>query len=358
MINLITAYLKNWNNNRVKNHILYWSLNLVIYLLFALLYGNPLFDSLITKLFYFVPQIVATYILVYFLVPKLLLQKKYISFFFTFLIVSYTLSVFSRILVIHGLERVIPMGEEIDSWYDIFTNMSAIFRQYLVFLYITPMFFILAKYSKDNYLTRLRLLKLEKEKTITELKFLKSQVHPHFLFNTLNNIYVLALKKKNEATEIVKKLADLMEYMFNHAEQKFIPISEEITLLSNYIDLEKIRYGDRLVLSFDYKVEDVNTLVAPLILLSFVENAFKHGASGNILNPEIGIGLIIQSGILDFKIHNTKMNNKQIDEQGYKRGIGIKNVKRQLDLIYPDKYKLEINDNELDFIVSLCIRLN
>lgn len=358
MIKFVVRIIENWENHRVRNHILYWVLNVLIYLLFEQLYQEDFFDSLMTKLFYIVPQILATYILVYYLVPTLLMKKRYVLFIFLFIFVSYILSVLSRILIIHGLERIISPLTEINSWFDIFTNMQAIFGQYLIFLYITPMFFVLIKFTKDSFLIRRKLEKLQNEKTITELNFLKSQVHPHFLFNTLNNIYVMALKKSKDTTHVVKNLADLMEYMMVHSTSNYVTIADEVKLLENYIDLEKLRYGERLTLTTNIEIDNPSTLIAPLILLSFIENAFKHGASGNFNNPSIDITLQVRENELLFEVYNTKNKKIQKDVKGYKKGIGVTNVKRQLNLIYPNMHTLEIIEKDHDYNAKLKIELN
>ncbi len=272
---------------------------------------------------------------------------------FWFAIGTYLFTVFYRYMMIYWIERFTHPELERNSIVDILTNFSAILGQYLILIYVTPLFFILLKFAKDAFVVKRRFAKLQKEKQITDLNFLRSQVHPHFLFNTLNNIYVLALKKDKRTSSVVKQLGDMMEYMVESSTATLVPIQKEIDLILNYLDLEKIRYEERLSLSFVYEIDDDDAKIAPLMLMSFVENAFKHGVSGDINNPIVKVSLIVKNGILDFKIFNTKSEHKQSDERSYKKGIGVSNVKRQLDIIYQNDYTLDIQESAIEYELNL-----
>ncbi len=350
----IIHFLENWNQHRVRNHILFWLFNIGIYMFFEAIYGNELDRSMIEKLFFLPSHMLTSYFVAYLLAPQLT-QKKYLKFLLTFSVGTYLLCVFARFVVIYGLETALNSSEPKNSIFDILTNFGAIFGQYILQIYVTPLFFIILKYAKDAFVTKRKFERIQAEKVITELNFLKSQVHPHFLFNTLNNIYVLALKKDNRTTDTVRKLGDMMEYMVDSSDRKLVPIRKEIELIQNYIDLEKLRYGDRLNLNFDYDESDLDYKIAPLMLLSFVENAFKHGVSGDLENPTVRISLHSSQEYMNFKIYNTKSNVVQKDEKNYKQGIGVSNVKRQLDLIYENDYKLEIIEEDYTYEVSLKI---
>jgi len=321
---------------------------------FEIIYGNQLGVAIIEKLFYLPSHILTSYFVAYLLAP-FLTQKKYLKFLLVFALGTYLMCVLARFIVIYGLETALNSSESKDSIFDILTNLGAIFGQYILQIYVTPLFFVILKFSKDAFVTKRKFERIQAEKVITELNFLKSQVHPHFLFNTLNNIYVLALKNDDRTTSTVRKLADMMEYMVASSDNKLVPIQKEIELIQNYIDLEKLRYGDRLDLKFDYERQVLDSLIAPLMLLSFVENAFKHGASGDLTSPLIKISLMSRDSFLEFKIFNTKNSTIQKDEKKYKKGIGVSNVKRQLDLIYGKDYDLIINEKEKSYEVILKI---
>ncbi|MBC7884752.1 MAG: histidine kinase [Saprospiraceae bacterium] len=194
---------------------------------------------------------------------------------------------------------------------------------------------------------------LVKEKLEAELNFLKAQTNPHFLFNTLNNIYALARKKSDDTPEVVMKLSKLLRFMLYDARKDMITIHQEMAVLQDYIELEKIRYNERLTIDFKYHIDDETEPIAPLLLLPFVENAFKHGASELRFESFIRIRLVVRDGSLVFEVENAA-EDLQVSEDNGK--IGLQNVRRQLELIYPH-HKLEINHNETTFAIRLQLNL-
>jgi LytS/YehU family sensor histidine kinase len=195
---------------------------------------------------------------------------------------------------------------------------------------------------------------LVKERMEAELKFLRTQTNPHFLFNTLNNIYALARKKSDDTADVVMKLSKLLRFMLYESRNNTIRISDELRVLKDYIELERIRYNERLVLKFETDIDDETHPIAPLILLPFVENAFKHGASEARFNSFIHIGITLKKGTLSFMVENSKEegNNEHITEN-----IGLSNVRRQLQLMYP-AHRLEMQVNKETFKVDLKINLD
>lgn len=192
-----------------------------------------------------------------------------------------------------------------------------------------------------------------KQKLEAELAFLKSQTNPHFLFNTLNNIYALARKKSDDTAPIVMKLSKLLRFMLYESQKSTIPVAKEIQVLDDYIELERIRYTEKLKISFSKNIDNELQPITPLILLPFVENAFKHGASESRFDSYISIALEIQQGHLSFRVDNSKAEEMFGPRP---ENIGLNNVKRQLELMYPE-HSLEIN-NEIDrFTVILDINL-
>lgn len=205
--------------------------------------------------------------------------------------------------------------------------------------------------------TRIQQAKREKqlieEKLLSELHFLRAQIHPHFLFNTLNNIYVLARKKSDEAPEAVMQLSKILRFMLTECSKPKILLSNELQLIADYTTLEKLRYGARLHFTFLKEVDDAETEIAPLLLLPLVENAFKHGVSDVQNNPEINMRLQVSDNKLQFEIRNTK--DSQV--KTYETGIGLQNLKRQLELVYSDQ-KLTTEEESNFFVVKLYIHLN
>lgn len=195
---------------------------------------------------------------------------------------------------------------------------------------------------------------LVKEKLETELKFLRNQTNPHFLFNTLNNIYVLARKKSDLTAEIVMKLSKLLRFMLYETGKPFITVAEEIKMLDDYLELEKIRYDERLTITFEKDIDNGACPIAPLLLLPFVENAFKHGVSESRFDSFIYIHISLRQSRLTFLIENTKENGSI---QPVTDNIGLGNVRRQLELMYKD-YRLDVADQHSRFKVHLTINLD
>ncbi len=193
-----------------------------------------------------------------------------------------------------------------------------------------------------------------KKKLETELRFLKSQTNPHFLFNTLNNIYALARKKSDDTAEAVLKLSKLLRFMLYESANKTIPIADELKVIDSYIELERIRYNERLEISFQQQIDDPAQPIAPLILLPFVENAFKHGASETRFSSFIHIEIRLNKGYLYFMVENSQASQDKEISKGEK--IGLQNVSRQLELMYPG-HTLEIENEATRFSIQLNINL-
>ncbi len=204
---------------------------------------------------------------------------------------------------------------------------------------------------------RLQLRVKEKEKNLvrekleSELKFLRNQTHPHFLFNTLNNIYALARKKSDETPDVVMKLSKLLRFMLYETSKPSIRIGDEIKMLDDYIELEKIRYDGRLTINFLREVDNESEQISPLLLMPFVENAFKHGASESRFASYIHLDMKLAHGILYFTVENSKEKDKEVNEN-----IGLKNVKRQLELMYKE-YDMVIKNELTCYKVSLTLNL-
>jgi LytS/YehU family sensor histidine kinase len=231
------------------------------------------------------------------------------------------------------------------------------FFSILYALYVLGFVSVLAisiKMLRHSIRTRNEANELRRAKLEAELRFLKAQTNPHFLFNTLNNIYALAKKQSEHTADVVLKLSKLLRFMLYEAESKAITIEKEIQVLEDYIELEKLRYPPaRLALSISKQIDDQSTFIAPLLLLPFVENAFKHGASESREGSIISILISLQQGLLQFKITNTyqaRMENQATSQ------IGLTNIRRQLELLYPN-HALQIENAHSEFAVTLKVDL-
>jgi hypothetical protein len=200
-----------------------------------------------------------------------------------------------------------------------------------------------------------RLKLAEKAKLNAELSYLKAQVNPHFLFNTLNSIYSLAIEKSDYTATAVVKLSGMMRYVITEASKEFVSLEKEINYLADYIELQKIRLGNTVQLSYSVSGSPLGKKIAPLILIPFVENAFKHG-----VNPEqdstINISIDIKESDLSLKVGNNKVSARPgINEQS---GLGIENTRGRLQMIYPARHKLEIAEDEKSFSIILKLNLD
>ncbi len=208
----------------------------------------------------------------------------------------------------------------------------------------------LFRYSKS---TMDKQSKLEKEKLKTELNYLKAQINPHFLFNVLSTVHALTRHQAPEAANVVVKLSQLMRFMLFEAKNKQVGITDEVKVLEDYIELQQIRFKQKLAVNFTKSVDDETQKIAPLILLPFVENAFKHGASESRFHSFIQIHLRVEKEKLNFIVENSYEPSENVI---VKTGIGLANVKRQLELIYPD-HILKVEKQESIFKVSLTFNL-
>ncbi len=199
---------------------------------------------------------------------------------------------------------------------------------------------------------------LEKETIQSELQFLKSQINPHFLFNTLNNLYALTLKKSEKAPEIVIKLSEMLRYMLYECNEKYVPLFKEINYLSNYLDLEKLRQGQHVEITLSVEGNPGNLRIAPLMFITFLENCFKHGLSHHISKGYVHTTIRIENHTVDFQVTNSKPDSLPNQEHRRPGGIGLVNVKRRLALLYPRKHELTITDSPNSFTVQLIIRLD
>lgn len=194
----------------------------------------------------------------------------------------------------------------------------------------------------------------EEEKYKAELSFLKAQINPHFLFNTLNGLYVLAIKKSENTAPAIMKLSSIMRYVINEGHQNYVDIDRELKYISDYIDLQKMRLASNIQINFNSSGENKNYKIAPLILIPFIENAFKHGISTEE-NCVINIQIKIAENNLELLVQNNKYKHVLKEEE--KTGIGVNNTKKRLDVLYPSKYILDIVDTEKMYSVNLKLKL-
>jgi hypothetical protein len=288
------------------------------------------------------------YLNFYVLIPKLYIQKKYVLFALVLLACYFVIAFLPEFIVPfqehgHMPPKPEPMDRHIEG------GNRWIFRMghNIIFFLAVVFFSLLLKINN-------RLKQTEKEKLKAELSYFKAQINPHFLFNTLNSIYSLAIQKADNTADAVVKLSGMMRYVLSDASHDFVPLEKEIGYITDYIDLQRIRFGETV--KINYRAEDVNPgkMIAPLILISFIENAFKFG-----VNPEEESFIAVNISLSDDDLHLHVYNNKVYDqmENETQGGLGISNAKQRLSLLYPDKHKLEITESDSEFEVDLSIKL-
>lgn len=287
--------------------------------------------------------------------PKFAFKKKY---------VLYILLILSAILVMVFVKynltyylvstNVWPEGPTETSEMTIDYVIDMMFGEFYVVTFVTAI-----KITMDFLKEHKRVADLEKAQLETELLFLKTQISPHFFFNTLNNIYSLAVENSKKTPKIILKLSELMRYLLYDTKNKRQSLEKEILCIQNYIDLERIRHNDQLEVNMSISGDIEGKKIAPILLLTFIENAFKHGAAKNIGTVKIDINLTIKKEFLYFTISNPMPSKTKIEERfNESSGIGLENVKKRLALGYnKNDYELNITNDNNEFVVNLKIKV-
>lgn len=368
-----------FSNNRrrkVARHVIFWSGWLVYMICTQVRNASPddigmknfIVYQFATSINRLLLQMVFCYVLVYFLVPRYLQTKKYGQFtvlLLLFLVLMYWVTYIeftdvwynsyvwiSKSLPLPYKPNVVkPLSMFLNEYYSFYSNI------HFTGSVVSTGLILVVKYYKRWYLKQRENEMLLNENAQAELQLLKSQIHPHFLFNTLNNIYALTLDDLPKAAATVKKLSGMILYMIHEGAESYVPVSKEIKMLLDYIGLEKIRYGDRLQMNVDIRHgKNDNRLIAPLLMIPFVENCFKHGASKLIDIPRIELFIETGNEWLEFKISNNKPSVREKENDRIK--IGLINVQKRLSLLYPGEHELEIISTENLFTVCMKIKLD
>src|SRR5688572_26354089 len=212
------------------------------------------------------------------------------------------------------------------------------------------------RFAVDWFEFEARKKEVENERLIAELNFLKAQINPHFLFNTLNNLYYLAYTKSENTTEVIAKLSQMMRYMIYDSNHPRVLLSKEIEYMQNYISLERLRLNNQIPINFKIEGNVENIWIAPLIFITFLENAFKHGVNNNNSKAWVNISINLSGNECIYNVENSKINGVAINTG--KSGIGLQNVQRRLELSYPNQYKIKIEDKPDVYFVQLNLTLS
>ncbi|MBL7137245.1 MAG: histidine kinase [Bacteroidales bacterium] len=336
---------------RLFFHILFW---IFIIAFFTFIYGirsGKYFEMFEILLGTLPLDMLYTYFLIYFLIPELLLKKSYLWFILTF-ILSFTI-----VVIIEWTINYFILYPAIYSDYESWKDTISYFSGSGLMIYVSLGFVILLasaiKLSRHWLQSQQDKAELEIQNRKSELALLRSQVNPHFLFNTLNNIDTLIRKDPDQASDSVVKLSEIMRYFIYEATTDKVPLQKEIDYLRNFIELQRIRNKDPEFIRFQVSGSLGGMEIAPMLFIPFVENAYKHGSKGKRI-PAITVDLRIQPREIRFEVVNfIEKHHEQVKDDS--KGIGLTNVIRRLDLIYPEQYSLSIDEEEEQYKIVLEI---
>ena len=346
--------LKGWGLSREAAPATFRDVKQIGPILYSL--KSLIFNSLLAVI---LPQAMLIYVLLYWLLPNYFYRKR--NPLVTAAAVVVVIAVYFFVAThfrwfavvgnyVFGLRQKMPE-------YDYFIrNVSwTSLRNELSSLPILIGFALMIKLIKRWWLKQQETEQMAREKTKAELQLLKAQVHPHFLFNTLNNIYFFALSGSPKAPDMIGKLSGLLHFILNECDQPLVSLEKEFRMIQDYLSLEKIRYGDDMNMSVELPGDCSNKMIAPLLLIPFIENSFKHGASRMLAHPYVKLSIAIENNVLHFCIRNSR---PPLQETVTAKGnIGLKNVRKRLELLYPFDHELNIVEEPESFTVSLKLRL-
>jgi len=362
----ISSYLKNLNYTRIGYHVLFWIIITVFYDgLSAVTSERQFSETLLLDLLFYTPtDMLGVYFTIYFLMPRFLYNKKYLRFTLWFLVFFAVMLIFVAMpLEYLGWKFFLSdsfaeKGKDFPEYWQFFKRniVWAITVKLMIIGLVSSIKFLKIWVRSQKHEQKLMQEKLETELKLkeAELKYLKSQINPHFLFNALNNLYSLTLEKSDLAPKIVLKISSLLDYMLYECNEPLTDLEKEAESIRNYVDLQQIRYGDKVDVQLKISEDLEDEKIAPLLLLPFVENAFKHGLDQNVGNGFVHIGMYTENDCFFF---NTKNSVSNVPKEG-NSGIGLKNVKKRLDLQYAGNYTLNIEETENEYFVDLNINLN
>ncbi len=342
---------------RIWRHVIFWIIHVLV---FSIIYSGAILpmtsgsvEFILTGVIWVFPFILYAYPIMYVFIPRLLLREKYLQFalvliawawlgwFLNYLFRSQVLIPFRDYMAFStkGSTALTNKNPWAPGSYFNMNTMAGFCSMIVLFKYW--------------FLKQRDWLQSEKEKISAELQLLKAQVHPHFLFNTLNNIYSFSLENSPKTSQLILKLSSLLNYMLYDCKAELVCLEKEITVMKDYIDLEKERYANKLEVSLNIEGDIKDKYISPLLLLPFLENAFKHGTSEQLEKPWLSMDLTVKHNTLRCKIVNSKNDLVPISENG----IGISNVKKRLAFLYPGKHELKIDSEPDFFVASLVIEL-
>jgi len=345
--------LRFWQN-RPLVHIAFWVAYVVFYATLWASFDDDYRKHFVIEFIALPVKVAFVYVHLYVLMPIALNHKRYLNYIMLLLI---------SMIVAGLLQRAVDYYVIYPIYYpDAYANWPYFLPAKIIkgMLYINTVVVFTAgiKLLQVWYRQQKDTQTLEKERLAAELKFLKAQIHPHFLFNTLNNLYALTLKKSDHAPEVVLKLSELMSYMLYDANTARVPVAKEVNYIENYIALERLRFAGKLEIALHANGDLASQHIAPMLLLPFIENSFKHGVSEEIEDAWITIDLAVKNNFLTLKVENSvPAAKKEKSDKAYAKGIGLQNVNRRLEVLYQEHYDLKVFQEEGTYLVVLRLNL-
>ncbi len=332
-------------SNRMVYHILFWFGYILFFTFlqggksgYLFIFSNELINSIFLA--------IVVYFNIYYLIPHYLSQTKFVTY-SILLVLTVVIIAPLNIFALH-----LKFYDSPEFQREIYQNQIYQFILIFIIAGFSTILKIITDWVRHQRVRR----ELESQTVRSELKFLKSQINPHFLFNTLNNLYALTLKKSDKAPDIVLKLSEMMRYMLYECNEKRVPLRKEVNYLRNYLDLERLRQGANVEIEFEVHGNIGNQQIAPLMFIPFLENSFKHGLGNQINKGFVRFILDVETENIKMSIENSKPSMPNQDHRV--GGIGLTNVRRRLDLLYPNHYDLAIDDTPNSYTVNLKIDLD
>lgn len=341
------SQLVNGNNhNALLFNSVLWFCSFTILLLIFSEDSNPKKIDYIYTSSFLTTIIIPVLLNLYILIPYFLKREKYLLFVVAFIS---TIILFTQLNIwffSYVIDYVFP-----DYYFISYHSSTKLVTIFGVFLVGTTLIKLSEDWIYFNSIENKR-LKFEKQQIETHLSALRSQINPHFLFNSLNVIFALALEKKEETTKAIVQLSDILRYVIYDSNTERVTLKNEIILLTNYIEFQKFRHQVSDKIKFTYTITDENFLIYPMLLLPLIENSFKHGIKGDIENTFINLNITQSNHEFNFFIENNYTENL-INEDKEHSGLGFENIKKNLEIVYPNKHLFEITKTETTFMVSL-----
>lgn len=333
---------------RILAHILFWIFYFILWIVTStFMQTNPNYKHVFFRSILFLPvDMLATYFTAYIIMLRFLFKRMYIKAFLLFIASAILIIFVQRLITVY---IIIPT--QYPSRIEQYSFLPFNYFYSFINIYAVVVLFMTIKLLKYWYVNQNIRMELESQNKNSEIALLRNQINPHFLFNTLNNIDTLITENPEEASDSVMRLSRIMRYMLYDSNTEYVPLSKEISYLKSFISLQKIRLKNPDSVKFEIVGTDTNRLIAPMLLIPFVENAFKHGAI-NVQSHRVLITLIVEKNYMEFDVINDISESKTISKDST-QGIGLNNVKRRLELIYKDLYSLDINSENNKFIVKL-----